>query len=67
MCCCGGEGMFSTTLTGPGNVYFQSMSFEKFKAAMTVYVQAQNAGAAGAGVATGMAIGAPERAEDMER
>jgi uncharacterized protein (AIM24 family) len=22
-CCCGGEGIFSTTLTGPGRVYMQ--------------------------------------------
>ena len=29
--CCGGEGMFNTTLSGPGKVWIQSMSFEKFK------------------------------------
>jgi hypothetical protein len=23
MCCCGGEGCFSTTLTGPGKVFLQ--------------------------------------------
>jgi len=36
---CGGEGLFNTTLTGPGTVYIQSMSFARFKKQMTVYVQ----------------------------
>ena len=27
--CCGGEGCFHTTLTGPGDVYLQSMSIER--------------------------------------
>ena len=38
-CCCGGEGCFSTTLTGPGQIWMQSMSFNKFQAAVqqTVY------------------------------
>ena len=27
--CCGGEGCFNTTLTGPGDVYLQSMSIER--------------------------------------
>ena len=31
MCCCGGEGFFSTQLTGPGEVYVQSYSHAKFK------------------------------------
>jgi len=48
-CCCGGEGLFNTTLTGPGTVYFQSMSYEKFKAALTVHAAA--AGAAGGALA----------------
>jgi uncharacterized protein (AIM24 family) len=30
-CCCGGEGMFNTKLTGPGTVYLQSMPFQKYK------------------------------------
>jgi uncharacterized protein (AIM24 family) len=34
VCCCGGEGMFNTTLTGPGLVILQSMSFEKYKHAV---------------------------------
>mmetsp|Transcript_20890 Transcript_20890/g.21559 ORF Transcript_20890/g.21559 Transcript_20890/m.21559 type:complete len:242 (-) Transcript_20890:186-911(-) len=32
--CCGGEGLFNTTLTGPGLVIIQSMSFEKYRAAL---------------------------------
>jgi len=30
MCCCGGDGMCGAKMTGPGEVYMQSMSFEKF-------------------------------------
>eukprot|EP00535_Pseudo-nitzschia_heimii_P000429 CAMPEP_0197188234 /NCGR_PEP_ID=MMETSP1423-20130617/17490_1 /TAXON_ID=476441 /ORGANISM="Pseudo-nitzschia heimii, Strain UNC1101" /LENGTH=302 /DNA_ID=CAMNT_0042640021 /DNA_START=55 /DNA_END=963 /DNA_ORIENTATION=- len=33
-CCFGGEGCFSTTLSGPGRVYLQSMSFGRFAAAV---------------------------------
>jgi uncharacterized protein (AIM24 family) len=29
--CCGGEGMFNTTLTGPGKIWLQTMSYEKMK------------------------------------
>uniref|UniRef100_A0A6T9FIH3 Uncharacterized protein n=1 Tax=Haptolina ericina TaxID=156174 RepID=A0A6T9FIH3_9EUKA len=42
--CCGGEGLFNTTLTGPGQVYFQSYSFPKYKAAMTQFVLSGKAG-----------------------
>lgn len=31
MCCCGGEGMFSTKLVGPGEFFVQSYSHSKFK------------------------------------
>lgn len=34
MCCCGGEGVFNSTLTGPGLVVLQSMSFEKYRRAV---------------------------------
>mmetsp|Transcript_30029 Transcript_30029/g.72892 ORF Transcript_30029/g.72892 Transcript_30029/m.72892 type:complete len:304 (+) Transcript_30029:110-1021(+) len=34
-CCFGGEGCFSTTLEGPGRVYMQSMSFNRFQAAVS--------------------------------
>jgi uncharacterized protein (AIM24 family) len=70
-CCCGGEGMFNTTLTGPGVVYFQSMSFQKFKAALQLTVQANNArgGAAAGGAAGAFAAmgGGPSGVEEMER
>jgi uncharacterized protein (AIM24 family) len=67
-CCCGGEGLFNTTLTGPGTVYFQSMSFQKFKKALTIQVQQQKNKEAGAvaGIAA-LAGGAPEATEEMER
>jgi uncharacterized protein (AIM24 family) len=34
MCCCGGEGLFNTTMTGPGLLVMQSMSFEKYVRAL---------------------------------
>jgi uncharacterized protein (AIM24 family) len=34
MCCFGGEGCCSTTLTGPGKVFMQSMPFIKFQQAV---------------------------------
>ena len=30
MCCCRGQSPFTAKMTGPGAVYVQSMSFEKF-------------------------------------
>jgi len=66
-CCCGGEGLFNTTLTGPGTVYFQSMSFQKFKRALTIAVQ-QNAKRGNKGQALlGAVAGGPEEAQEMER
>lgn len=38
MCCLGGEGCFSTTLTGPGKVFMQSMNFQKFRDAVQTTV-----------------------------
>jgi len=35
MCCAGGEGCFQAKMTGPGKVYMQSMSFEKFVNSLT--------------------------------
>lgn len=46
-CCCGGEGCFSTTLTGPGRVYMQSMSFERFRACVTQTISEEDRGASG--------------------
>lgn len=30
-CCCGGQGLFTTTMTGPGKVWLQSMSIDKLR------------------------------------
>ena len=60
-CCCGGEGMFNTVMTGPGLVYVQSMSFAKFKRALQLTVQNNAGGNAGA------MGGAPPEAETMAR
>lgn len=34
MCCCGGEGMYYAKMTGPGLVFIESMSFQKYKNAV---------------------------------
>jgi len=58
--CCGGEGLFNTTLTGPGEVYVQSTSIEKVKNALRI--------AALQKAATGtVPNGAPPGAAEMER
>ena len=57
-CCCGGEGFFNTVLTGPGLVYVQSMSFQKFKKSMQIAVQQNQGGAGGGG---------PPESEAMDR
>jgi len=48
-CCLGGEGCFSTTLTGPGSVWMQSMNFTKFRNAVqvTVYEEEMDRGEGG--------------------
>jgi len=43
-CCFGGEGCFSTTLTGPGRVYLQSMSYQRFAAAVTQTITEEDRG-----------------------
>jgi len=43
-CCFGGEGCFSTTLTGPGRVYLQSMSVDRFRAAVTQTITEEDRG-----------------------
>lgn len=39
VCCCAGEGCFNTTMTGPGLVIVESMSFTRYKAAVAPPVQ----------------------------
>lgn len=48
-CLCGGEGCFSTTLTGPGKVWLQSMNFKKFQAAVVQTTEMDRGGAGGGG------------------
>lgn len=43
-CCFAGEGCFSTTLTGPGRVYMQSMSLQRFAAAVTQTITEEERG-----------------------
>lgn len=62
-CCCGGEGMFSTVVKGPGKVWLQSMSIAKSKRVMEEYVLAKYS-AARIGGAIG---GAPAVADEMDR
>lgn len=67
-CLCGGEGLFNTTLTGPGQVFFQSMSFEKFRSALQIQVAQQGAAQGGAfGAAAALTGGPPEAAMEMQR
>jgi uncharacterized protein (AIM24 family) len=30
-CCCSGQGLFNTTMTGPGKIWLQSMSIDKMR------------------------------------
>lgn len=30
-CCCGGEGLFNTTMRGPGKIWLQSMGIDKMR------------------------------------
>jgi len=58
-CCCGGEGLFNTTLKGPGKVYIQSYSREKFAMALMAL--------AGPGGKGGGGGGAPATPDEMDR
>jgi len=60
-CCCAGEGLFSTVLEGPGVIYVQSMSVEKFRTAL------RTASAGGGRNKGGSGGGAPLLAEEMHR
>ena len=64
--CCGGEGCFNTTITGPGKAYVQSYSKEKFAAAIRSMMPPPKSGGGGGGM--GLADGgAPVEADEMER
>lgn len=63
-CCCAGEGMFNTTLEGPGLVFLQSYSHGKFKQFAEIWAL-QNGGGAGNVMSQGGAFGgAPSAADD---
>ena len=42
--CCGGQGLFNTTVTGPGKVWVQSMGLGKMKEALKREALRQNPG-----------------------
>ena len=52
-CCCSGEGMFNTVLTGPGLVLMQSMSFYSLKKAVGPSPQLGSGKASGGGEGEG--------------
>ena len=73
-CCCSGEGMFNTTLEGPGTIFTQSYSHAKFKTfainqallgtkASSVMGANESPLAAMAGGVLGEVLGAPPAAE----
>jgi len=41
-CCCGGEGLFNTTMTGPGKIWIQSLSIDKMRRLFPPQVQSKN-------------------------
>jgi len=62
-CCLGGEGCYNTVLTGPGNVYLQSISIDKLMDELVTVQQANDAGGGGGGGDDG----APVATEAMAR
>ena len=63
-CCCSGEGLFDTVVTGPGKAWIQTMGLGKFKNALADYriqqLQAQ-------GFTHSYRSGAPATHEAMDR
>ncbi|KAJ1459286.1 tryptophan RNA-binding attenuator protein-like domain-containing protein [Pelagophyceae sp. CCMP2097] len=65
--CCGGEGIFNTSLEGPGQVFIQSYSHGKFKQYAAEWATAKSGGAGGAAVGVaGLFGGAPVSADGQE-
>ena len=48
-CCLGGEGCYNTVLTGPGNVYLQSISIDKLMAQLVTVQSSDDGGGGGDG------------------
>ena len=42
MCCCGGEGLFLTEMSGPGKVWIQPMPLKKMRRALATPSSQQN-------------------------
>mmetsp|Transcript_29360 Transcript_29360/g.72344 ORF Transcript_29360/g.72344 Transcript_29360/m.72344 type:complete len:212 (+) Transcript_29360:303-938(+) len=51
-CCCGGEGMFNTSLMGPGTVWLQTLSYDRLISQLVTVREAAAAGAAGGAAAS---------------
>jgi uncharacterized protein (AIM24 family) len=47
--CCGGEGLFNTTMTGPGKIWMQSMSIDKMRTLFPPKVSSSGGGDSGDG------------------
>jgi hypothetical protein len=47
--CCSGEGLFNTTMTGPGKIWIQSLSIDKMRTLFPPNVQQQGSSAEGGG------------------
>jgi hypothetical protein len=45
--CCGGEGLFNTTMTGPGKIWMQSMSIDKMRTLFPPKVSSSGGGDSG--------------------
>ena len=58
--CCGGEGMFNSTLEGPGTIFIQSYSYDKFKRFAAGWVMANQAKALSGGGPSAPDFDAPE-------
>jgi len=48
MCCCGGEGLFLTEMTGPGKLWLQPMPLKKMRRALALPASQGGRGSAAA-------------------
>jgi len=48
-CCCAGEGIFNTIMTGPGKIWIQSLSIDKMRKLFPPRVIQQGGGGGGDG------------------
>jgi len=45
--CCGGEGLFNTTMTGPGTIWLQSLSIDKMRKLFPPKLESRGGGSGG--------------------